>query len=162
MIQSQDRSRMLYVAEAARRAGVNPSAVRYYERRGLLPRAARSPSGYRVLGGETVERLRFIRQAQALGLRLAEICEILRLRDHGEAPCGRVRELATTRLRSIDEKIAELRRFRRSLAGLLRKASSGSVDDSHICPLIETASRQRESGARSAGRRLGSKVSNLQ
>jgi len=143
---------MIYVAEAARRAGVNPSTVRYYERRGLLPRAARTMAGYRVLDGEAVERLRFIRRAQALGLRLAEIREILRLRDHGKAPCKRVRELATSRLRAIDEKIAELRQFRRSLARLLDSASADSADDGHICPLIETASGQR-GPARSARKR---------
>ena len=130
----------LHVSQVAREAGINPSAVRYYERRGLLHRPARTPTGYRVLGEETIARLRFIRQAQAFGLRLDEIREILQLRDHGEVPCKRVRQLAAARLRAIDDKIAELRSFRASLDRLLDRTRSASPKRGHICPLIETRS----------------------
>jgi DNA-binding transcriptional MerR regulator len=140
------------VVDAARQAGMTPSAVRYYERRGLLPPPARTPAGYRLLGREAVERLRFIRQAQALGLRLEEIRVILRLRDHGEAPCQRVQQLATRRLRAIDEKIAELRRLRSALLRLIARARRRTTEEGHICSLIEGLS-QREARTGSVPRK---------
>jgi DNA-binding transcriptional MerR regulator len=59
-----------------------------YEERGLLPAAGRAPDGYRGYGEVAVERLGFIGRARAAGLSLAQIGEILSVRDHGHAPCG--------------------------------------------------------------------------
>ena len=63
----------LHTREVARRGGVNLETIRYYERRGLLPRAPRTPSGYRAFSPEAVQRLRFVKRAQALGFSLKEI-----------------------------------------------------------------------------------------
>ena len=70
----------LTIGHLAKEAGVNLETVRYYERRGLLPRPPRSPSGYRLFPAESRKRLRFIRRAQELGFSLREIRELLSLR----------------------------------------------------------------------------------
>jgi len=68
------------VGTAARRAGVKIDTIRYYERRALLPKSPRTEAGYRTLTDETVQRVRFIKHAQALGFTLNEIKQLLALR----------------------------------------------------------------------------------
>lgn len=84
----------LTIGRLAREAGVNLETVRYYERRGLLPRLPRSASGYRLFLAEAARRLRFIRRAQELGFLLAEIRELLSLRVSGTARSTDVRKRA--------------------------------------------------------------------
>ncbi len=80
---------MLRIGDVAAAAGVPAATVRYYERRGLLPRAPRTPAGYRQYGTETPRRLRFIRHAQELGFSLEEIQSMLALRSDDPAACRR-------------------------------------------------------------------------
>lgn len=105
----------LRIGELASKAGVSIDTVRYYERRRLLPRAARTAGRFRVFSPETVERLRFIKQAQEIGLSLEEIKELLA--DGGGADkCRRVSELLRAKLEEIDQRIKTMRNFRRTLA----------------------------------------------
>lgn len=67
---------LMKIGELATRCGVSNDTVRFYEREGLLPRPRRSPSSYRVFGEDDEQRLRFIRQAQANGLTLADVREM--------------------------------------------------------------------------------------
>src|SRR6058998_3605207 len=78
----------LLIGEVAKRAGVSAPTVRYYEEVGLLTRAPRSSAGYRRYADGTIEELRFIRKAQALGFSLEEIGEILKLSRAGRTPCS--------------------------------------------------------------------------
>jgi DNA-binding transcriptional MerR regulator len=71
------------IGELARRSGLAATALRYYEKAGLLPASARMASGYRDYDGETLPRLAFIRAAQAIGLSVAEIREVIGIRDGG-------------------------------------------------------------------------------
>ncbi len=75
------------ISELGREVGVKPDTIRYYERAGLLPSPDRNSSGYRVYGDEDLQRLRFVRGAQRLGLRLRDIRELLAIRDRGACPC---------------------------------------------------------------------------
>jgi MerR family copper efflux transcriptional regulator len=104
----------LRIGELASRAGVSIDTVRYYERQRLLPRAARSEGGFRLFHAEAVERIRFIRQAQGIGLSLEEIKELLS--EGGADECQRVHDLLRTKLEELDEKIKSMRSFRRTLA----------------------------------------------
>lgn len=105
----------LRIGVVAAEAGVSVDTVRYYERRRLLPRAARTAGRFRVFSSETVERLRFIKQAQEIGLSLEEIKELLA--DGGGAEkCRRVSELLRAKLEEIDQRIKTMRSFRRTLA----------------------------------------------
>jgi DNA-binding transcriptional MerR regulator len=83
----------LKIGELARRADVTTKAIRFYERKGLLPVAKRAANRYRVYGDDAAEILRFIKQATGLGLRLGEIKDILVIRQGGRPPCAHVHQL---------------------------------------------------------------------
>ena len=104
----------LLIGEVAARAGVSIDTVRFYERRRLLPRAPRTEGGFRLFRPEAVERIRFIKQAQEIGLSLGEIGELLA--EGGAAECRRVRDLLRAKLEEMDKKIGAMRAFRRTLA----------------------------------------------
>lgn len=131
----------LRIGELARRAGVNPRTIRFYEAIGLMPAPDRLPNGYRVYDERDLERLCFIRRAQALGLTLEAIRDILALHDTGSRPCCRVRELAEQRLAEIDRQISELQRLRSELAALVERASQVPQRETEVsvCPAIEIA-----------------------
>jgi MerR family copper efflux transcriptional regulator len=136
-----------FIGRAAKGAGVSVQAVRYYERLGLLPTAHRTPTGYRVYGPEAVDRLRFIKQAQALGFSLDEIREILRLRYEGRSPCECVRKLLQKRLETIEHQIRQLVRFRHDLRNTLKRSKRLPHlphTASAICPLIQIEPSARE------------------
>jgi DNA-binding transcriptional MerR regulator len=92
----------LTVSTLARQVGIRPDTVRYYERAGLLPPPLRSPAGYRQYDPATADRLRFIRGAQRLGLRLREIADLLAVRDRGACPCGHAEALVRQRISELD------------------------------------------------------------
>ncbi len=133
----------MLIGSVAEAVGVNAKTIRYYEDIGLVPEAERDGSGYRAYGPDDVARLRFIRRAQHLGLRLDEIREILDLREHGHVPCDYVREVAGLRLAELDEKIEEMLAARDELASLLETAVEHADGHGEFCPLIE---RHRFSG----------------
>ena len=106
----------LRVAELAAEAGITPDTVRYYERAGLLHEPERTSAGYRVYDANAAERLRFIRGAQRLGLRLREIRDLLAVRDTGVCPCEPAEVLLARRMAEIDAEMARLAALRAELA----------------------------------------------
>ncbi len=96
------------IGQLASQADVPTSTVRYYERRGLLRCEARTRANYRQYGEATLERLRFIRSAQAAGFTLVDIRSLLRFRDGDSVPCGEVQELITARLDRVRRELAHL------------------------------------------------------
>jgi MerR family copper efflux transcriptional regulator len=127
------------IGQLARQSGIAPSAVRYYEHLGLLPPPERMASGYRWYGDDTLDRLTFIRSAQAVGLTLAEVRQVLGVRDAGSAPCGVVTELIDRRHAEVRERIAELQLLERELTLLLERAARlepRDCDPSGICHVI--------------------------
>ncbi len=128
------------IGELAGRLGLNPRTIRFYESIGVLPEPPRTPSGYRDYGLSDLERLRFIRLAQSLGLSLDDIREILALRDRGEAPCPYVRRAIDEHAEAIDRRIRELERLRTELRRLQRLARSlpdEAPDDRCVCHILE-------------------------
>ncbi len=103
------------IGELAQRAGVTPDTIRYYEREGLLGPPARTPAGYRDYGDTALDDLRFIKKGQTLGLRLADVREVMAITSGGELPCDHVRATITVRLQEVDEKIRELEALRSTL-----------------------------------------------
>lgn len=99
------------IGELADAAKLPARTIRFYERRGLLPDPRRAPNGYRIYGPATLDRLRFVRAAQAAGLTLAEVRSITDIRDDGITPCTHVVAL-------LETKLAEVRERRRQLAVL--------------------------------------------
>lgn len=129
------------IGELAARVGVNPKTIRYYESIGLLPAPDRTDAGYRMYGGEDIDRLAFVRRAQRLELGLDEIGEILALRERGERPCGYVLDVARSRLDDLDRRIADMQRARDDLHALLQRAADLPDDNGSYCQLIEHRAR---------------------
>lgn len=114
-------------------------ALRFYEEQGLLPAAKRTASGYREYTDETINRLDFIRRGRAAGLALAQIREILFLRDAGRAPCTQVRDLLAGQLADLDARIAELVALRATVAGYHAAAAAAdpeACDAERICSYL--------------------------
>ncbi len=119
-----------------------PTALRYYEQLGLLPAPDRTDSGYRTYADDAIDRLSFIRAAHAVGLTLAEVRQVIGVRDAGEAPCRVVSDLIEHRHAEVRARIAELRRLERDLAGLRTRAATllpRDCDPSGICHVIPSA-----------------------
>ena len=127
---------MLTIGNVARRVGVRPSALRYYETRGILPPADRRPNGYRIYSDDAVKLLLFVRRAQSLGITLKEIKPLLNLASHGQQPCAHVKQLARQHLRDVDQKIRELQILRDELRVRLRRKAA-LPRRNEVCPIIE-------------------------
>lgn len=127
----------LKIGELASAVGVSTDTVRYYERLNLLPHAGRTHSGYRIYSEEDIERLRFIKQAQTLGLSLEEIKALLPERGSGLAECQRVRDLLDAKIAELDNKITEARDFRAMLAAYKKECEEALTGErGDCCPVL--------------------------
>ena len=127
----------LKIGEVARHSGIGIEALRFYERSGLLGRPGRTESGYRVYDSAVLTRLDFIKRAQVLGFSLTEIKRIIADKEAGKSPCLEVREIVRHRLEELDERLKEMRRYRRELGAALTKWEETGELDGHVCGLIE-------------------------
>ena len=107
------------LGEAARRAGVSPDLVRYYERVGVLPRAPRTAGGFRCYSDETVARLLLVRNAIRFGFTSKELAGFLKARDSGRPPCQSVRAAGQRLLKQMDDHLAEMHEAREAMAETL-------------------------------------------
>ena len=134
------------IGELASRSGVTPDTLRYYERLGLLVEPRRTTGGFRVYPSQTLDRLRFIKQAQALGLTLHEIRDLVTYQDQGGLTrCRQVRDLLRTKLAELQAKLSELEEFRSTLSCYLEECERTLRSDRATaergepeCPVIET------------------------
>jgi DNA-binding transcriptional MerR regulator len=102
-------SRNLRSGSLAKATGVSPGTIRHYEKIGVLPKAARTESGYRVYPESAVERVLVVQRALRIGFTLSELSEVLKARDTGGTPCSRVYEIAQKKLVGIKADIKALR-----------------------------------------------------
>lgn len=128
------------IGELADRASVSTKTIRYYESVGLVPEPVRTASGYRDYDESAAERLRFIRDAQATGLSLAEIQSVLELKDAGRNSCAHTKSLLDRHLAELDAQIARLVAARAELVQLAARA--GELDpadctDANRCQVID-------------------------
>ncbi len=125
----------LTIGKLAKRADVNIETIRYYERRGLIPKPRRRESGYREYSDETAKRILFIKRAKDLGFSLKEINELLSLKLDPGTSCSEVRKKAEMKLEDIESKIKTLRKMKKALVNLTNSCSgSGPVRE---CPILE-------------------------
>ncbi len=128
------------IGELAERAGTTTKALRFYEQSRLLPAPQRTRSGYRDYDESALDRLRFIKGAQAAGLTLAEVAEVIAAREHTGPPCGHVAALLDARAADLDARIAELNLLReevqrlRDRATTLDPAACGADAVCHVIP----------------------------
>jgi len=130
----------LRIGQLAQASGVPAKTIRYYEAIGLLPSPLRAENGYRLYTADDVRRLRFVRSARALGFSLAELKEVLAMRDRGQAPCFHVVDLLREKVDEIESRIRQLQTLRHDLQDLLAQANNLPAEDldmQHcICGLI--------------------------
>jgi DNA-binding transcriptional MerR regulator len=126
----------LTIGGLAQQSQVSRDTLRFYERRRLLAPPRRTPSGYRVYTEDDAHRVRFIRRAQAMGLTLEDIQELLRSETLTTADqCRRVASRLRARIQAVDEKIAELRAFREELARSVRECDRAGAEP-NCCPVV--------------------------
>lgn len=129
------------IGDLAAASGTTARTIRFYEQAGVLPAPGRTASGYRDYGSEVVDRLAFIRRAQAAGLSLREIRQVLAILDRGDAPCGHVRGVLADRLDAVRAQIAELVTLETHLETLLAHARQGGStehDNAGVCWILDT------------------------
>ena len=125
------------IGKAARNVGVGVETIRFYERKGLIDRPLKPPrAGFRVYPQETIQRIRFIRQAQAIGFSLHEINELLSLRADPAADCSSVRQQASVKLAEVNRKITQLEDIRVALQDLI--AACPGRGALRVCSIMET------------------------
>jgi DNA-binding transcriptional MerR regulator len=112
----------MLIGELADTVGVTSQTVRFYERTGLLPDAARAANGYRLYDESALARLRFINVAQAAGLTLSEIRSIIDLRDQGTQPCTHTITLIDAKLADVQARISQLAALQTELEALLERS----------------------------------------
>lgn len=130
------------IGELAGQADMTAKTVRYYESIGLMPEPDRTPSGYRDYEADALERLRFIGDAQATGLKLAEIKSVIELKDAGARSCQHTRALLDDHLADVDDQIRRLQTARvqlRELAARAGRLDPADCTDSNRCQVIDAA-----------------------
>ncbi|CEG10050.1 Mercuric resistance operon regulatory protein [Afipia felis] len=128
---------MFTIGELSKQTGVHVETVRYYERAGILPRAARTSNGRRTYGTADVRRLSFIRHARELGFELSAVRALLDLQDHPNATCEKASQIAVAQLLAIETKISRLKILHRELTRMIEGCGNVRVAE---CGIIEALS----------------------
>lgn len=139
------------IGELAARGGVTPDTLRYYERLGLLPEAPRTGGGFRLYSDAALDRVRFIKQAQRLGLTLHEVGDLVRYQDNGGVRrCRQVRDLLRAKLEDVQRRLTEMETFRQTLVGSLEHCERTLADAARAsgradreCPVMEVLTSKR-------------------
>jgi DNA-binding transcriptional MerR regulator len=155
VVNEEEGRGMLKIGEVSKRSGISIEALRFYEKGGLLDNPARTESGYRVYGEEVLERLAFIKRAQALGFSLDEIKRIVEDARKGESPCDEVREIVRRRMEELDARLRELHLFRKELKHTLEEWDKVGRAPGHICGLIEGSGAEHASHHKTEGLKRG-------
>lgn len=124
----------LTIGDIGRVLGLSADTLRYYEKIGLLPRVNRSASGIRRYGERDLSRLRFIQRAQKMGFSLAEIAQLLAMRDNPQRARENVRRLTAAKLDEVETRLQELTLLRNEMRLLLNLCQGAKTG----CPIIET------------------------
>lgn len=130
------------IGELSRRTALSIDAIRFYERRRLLPPAPRSAGRFRLYRAEDIDRLRFVRRMQRLGFSLEEIRRLTGIRADKAHACAAVRQFLNTKLAEVTEKLQELQLLRSELTTDLRKcdrALKQQRGEVCACPVLEEA-----------------------
>ncbi|MCH8130618.1 MAG: MerR family transcriptional regulator [Acidobacteria bacterium] len=130
------------IGEAAAKAGVEASAIRFYEGSGVLPEPERTDSGYRVYHDDQVDLIRFVKRARSLGIPLDDVRQIVDLRTQGHAPCDVVRTVIAREATDIETRITELQGLRQELLRLQALADEVTDDwpaGSCVCHIVESS-----------------------
>ena len=127
------------IGELAEQAGVTAKTIRFYEQAGVLPEPERQQSGYRDYSEAALARLSFIKAAQTAGLTLAQIGEVISVRETSGPPCEHVAGLLDAHALELDTRIAELTALRTEVERLRERARGldpARCDSASVCHVI--------------------------
>lgn len=130
------------IGEVASRTDVNKETVRYYEKRGLIPKPDRRRSGYRIFTYRHIDQIRFIKRAQELGFTLSEIKELLELRLDGDSSCEQVRRKAEWKLDEVQQKIKDLKNLKEVLGELIEACKADKTTEE--CVILNALEGERD------------------
>jgi len=125
------------IGDVTEKLGLSADTLRYYEKIGLVPKVSRSGAGIRFYNDRDLSRLKFIQRAQQMDFTLAEIGELLKMRESPQSARKRVRELTTCKLAEVEARLAELKALRNELALLMNICSAGGKN----CGIIKKIDR---------------------
>lgn len=134
-------SRTYRIGEVAQRTGVSIETLRYYEKRRLLNAPPRTEGGFRLYSDDAVQQVKFIKQAQSLGLTLDDVQQLVTARQRRTrlTSCRRVHDLLSRRIGDIDARIKELQEFRHTLHDhRMRCEQALTAAAEPACPTIES------------------------
>ena len=127
----------LTIGKVAAAAEVNVETIRFYQRRGILAEPEKKLGGLRYYEEAAIERVRFVKRAQAIGFSLEEILALLALNTSNA--CAKTHDAAERKLKIVEDKIRDLERIRTTLQTLIGQCEEGVADVS--CPIIESLSQ---------------------
>lgn len=127
----------MQIGSLAKRVGLTPDAIRFYERNALLPRPPRTEGGFRRYSEEDIETLAFIRRVQGLGFKLSEIKSLLRLRENRLRPCAPVRRRLQAKLTEVQQKLADLQKLEHELRSALHSCDKEMRKQDAHCPILQ-------------------------
>jgi len=131
----------MHIGRVAKRIGLTPDAIRFYERNALLPKPPRTEGGFRQYGECDVETLAFIRRVQGLGFTLGEIRGLLNLRGSKLQPCAPVRRRLAAKLADVRRKLDDLRSLEHELRLALRSCDKELRKRNAHCPILRNAGK---------------------
>ena len=134
----------MQIGSVAKRIGLTPDAIRFYERNALLPRPPRTEGGFRLYGESDVETLAFIRRVQSLGFQLSEIRSLLDLRGSRLQPCAPVRRRLQAKLIDVRRKLRDLQKLERELRSALQSCDQELRKKNRHCPILRDANKPSE------------------
>jgi MerR family transcriptional regulator, copper efflux regulator len=133
----------MHIGSVAKKIGLTPDAIRFYERNALLPRPPRSAGGFREFADADVQTLGFIRQVQGLGFTLKEVRDLLELRQRRLQPCAPVRRRLEQKLVHVHRKLEDLQKLERDLRAALHACDKKLRKRSARCPLLAGPGAQK-------------------
>jgi len=137
----------MQIGRVGKRVGLTVDAIRFYERKALLPRPPRTQGGFRQYSENDVETLSFIGRVQNLGFTLREVRDLLDLRRSRLQPCAPVRRRLEEKLADVEQKVSDLQKLERELRLALRSCNKEMRKRPAHCPILREKSN---SGAGSA------------
>jgi len=140
-------SKMLTIGAVASKAGLSRDTIRFYEREALLPKALRTPAGYRLYSVEALTRLHFIKHAQVLGLSLTEIRHLLEGYQDPEE-CRQVEQLLEQKIAALDQRLQSIQALRAMLSRYLASCQEAlrNREACEPCPVLALLANQAEAG----------------
>ena len=136
-------ARTYRIGEIARATGVTVETLRFYEREGLLLKPLRSTAGARRFTADAIDRVRFVKQAQSVGLTLRDIQVLVASRNGASrATCRKIRTILAARIKDLDQRVSEMQAFRTVLTEHLHACDGVLAAGAEAeCPTIEAIER---------------------